>query len=177
MDAISSVGELHRAVDLLAAAESIEEISNTLRSFARRLVGADGMALILRDGDLCHYFDEDAIGPLWKGKRFPMAACISGWAMLRRMTVSIADIAVDRRIPYELYQDTFVRSMVMVPFGQDSSVGALGAYWANIRAATEEEVLMVQALAQAAGGALQRLRHSLPSRSSDSDASSSAASA
>jgi len=28
------------------------------------------------------YADEDAIGPLWKGQRFPMDHCISGWAMV-----------------------------------------------------------------------------------------------
>ena len=32
----------------------------------------------------CYYADEDAISPLWKGQRFPMSACISGWAMLNR---------------------------------------------------------------------------------------------
>ena len=31
----------------------------------------------LREG---RYADEDAIGKLWKGQRFPMSTCISGWA-------------------------------------------------------------------------------------------------
>ena len=105
----------------LGKAETIEEIARALRDDGRGAIGADGIALILRDGDLCHYFEEDAIGPLWKGQKFPMGACISGWAMLKRQTVCIADIRLDKRIPYDLYENTFVRSLVMAPVEMNSS--------------------------------------------------------
>ena len=48
----------------LGKAETIDEIARVLRDDGRGAIGADGIALILRDGDLCHYFEEDAIGPL-----------------------------------------------------------------------------------------------------------------
>src|ERR1700761_6027416 len=99
--------DLPGTIERLAASETFDDIAKVLRESARRLTGAHGVALILRDGDFCHYVDEDAIGPLWKGQRFPMAACISGWAMLKRQTVRIPDISVDRRIPRNLYEDTF----------------------------------------------------------------------
>ena len=38
---------------------------------------------------------EDAIEPLWKGQRFPLGQCISGWAMLNKRSVAIEDIYVD----------------------------------------------------------------------------------
>jgi hypothetical protein len=113
----------------LDKAGTIEEIAHILRDCGRELIGADGIALVLRDGDLCHYFEEDAIGPLWKGQKFPMGACISGWAMLKRQTVCIADIRMDKRIPYDLYENTFVRSLVMAPAEKNPPVAALGAYW------------------------------------------------
>ena len=65
----------------LNKAGTIEEIARVLRETGRSVIGADGIALILRDGDFCHYFEEDAIGPLWRGQKFPMAACVSGWAI------------------------------------------------------------------------------------------------
>jgi hypothetical protein len=55
-------------------AESVAYIELTLGETVRSLIGANGVALVLREGDFCHYVAEDAIGPPWKGKKFPMAA-------------------------------------------------------------------------------------------------------
>jgi GAF domain-containing protein len=149
--------ELSHTVERLRAAETINDVTQALRSYARRVTGAHGVALIVRDGDFCHYVDEDAIGPLWKGQRFPMAACISGWSMLKRQTVCISDITVDRRIPQNLYENTFVRSLVMTPAG-NPPVAALGAYWGHVYTAPPDEVSRVEALAQATGAAIKRIR-------------------
>jgi hypothetical protein len=137
---------------------TIEEIAHILRDCGRELIGADGIAPVLRDGDLCHYFEEDAIGPLWKGQKFPMGACISGWAMLKRQTVCIADIRMDKRIPYDLYENTFVRSLVMAPAEKNPPVAALGAYWSWAHVASADEVAAVEALAEAVGAAIVRVR-------------------
>jgi GAF domain-containing protein len=152
--------KLRDATERLGNAVTLEEIARTLRDCGRSVIGADGIALILRDGDLCHYFEEDAIGPLWKGQRFPMAACISGWSMLKRQTVCIADIRIDKRIPYNLYENTFVRSLVMAPVEKNPPVGALGAYWSRVYSASAPEIAAVEALAAATGAAILRLRDS-----------------
>jgi GAF domain-containing protein len=148
---------LRETTERLDKAGSIEEIARILRDSGRSVIGADGIALILRDGDLCHYVEEDAIGPLWKGQKFPMGACISGWAMLNRRTVCIADIRIDRRIPYDLYENTFVRSLVMAPV-ENNPVGALGAYWSWAHVASAQEFAAVEALAEAVGAAILRVR-------------------
>jgi hypothetical protein len=56
----------------ISMARGLEEIMTVVRQSARRLIGADGLAFILRDKNECYYVDEDAIQPLWKGQRFPM---------------------------------------------------------------------------------------------------------
>jgi GAF domain-containing protein len=149
---------LRDVTERLDMARTIEEITRTLRDCGRGVIGADGVALILRDGDFCHYFEEDAIGPLWKGQKFPMGACISGWAMLKRRTVCIADIRMDKRIPYDLYENTFVRSLVMAPAEKNPPVGAVGAYWSWAHVASAQEVAAVEALAEAVGAAILRVR-------------------
>jgi GAF domain-containing protein len=63
----------------------------------------------------CYYADEDAISPLWKGQRFPLSACISGWAIINRQSVVIEDIYADERIPHDAYRPTFVKSLAIVP--------------------------------------------------------------
>jgi GAF domain-containing protein len=149
---------LRDATRLLDKAQTIEEIGHILRDYGRGAIGADGIALILRDGDYCHYFEEDAIGPLSKGQKFPMGACISGWAMLKRQTVCIPDIRIDKRIPYDLYENTFVRSLVMAPAERNPPVGAPGAYWAWGHLASADETAAVETLAEAAGAAISRVR-------------------
>jgi GAF domain-containing protein len=151
--------KLRETAELLDKAGTVEEVARILRDHARSVIGADGIALISRDGDFCHYFEEDAVGPLWKGQKFPMGACISGWAMLKRQTVCIVDIRLDKRIPYDLYENTFVRSLVMAPAERNPPVGALGAYWSRAHVASAQEVTSVETLAEAAGAAIRRVRH------------------
>ena len=129
-----------------------------MRSAARRLTGADGATFVLRDEGECFYADEEAIAPLWKGKRFPFQSCISGWAMLNRKPAVIEDIYADARIPHDAYRPTFVRSLVMVPIRTMDPVGAIGIYWAQRHAATEQEVGLARALADSTAVALQNVR-------------------
>lgn len=140
----------------LASAETLEDVQEIVRTTARRLVAAHGATLVLRDGDCCYYADEDAISPLWKGQRFPITECISGWAMLHRQPAVIPDIGVDERIPQEAYRPTFVRSLVMVPIGVDAPIGAIGAYWAITRRAPGSDVALLAELADATAGVLAR---------------------
>src|SRR6201996_4597272 len=148
-------GDLLSVVESLARTSSTEEIIEVIRAKARRLIGCDGIALILRDEDLCHYIEEDAVGPLWKGHKFSMTECISGWSMIHRKTAVIADVSIDERIPFHLYRDTFVRSLLMAPIGVISPVGALGAYWSNVYEATEYEIETIETLARCTAIALE----------------------
>jgi two-component sensor histidine kinase len=149
---------LLEAVEKLAGAGAIDDVVATLRATARRLIGADGIAVILREGEQCWYVEEDAIGPLWKGQKFPLTSCISGWAMLHKQTVAIEDVALDDRIPKELYRDTFVRSLLMVPVRSNDPIGAVGAYWSEPYRPNDEQVLTLERLARATATAMENVR-------------------
>jgi two-component sensor histidine kinase len=151
-------GELLAAVENLARAGTTEDIIELIRSSARRLIGCDGIAMVLRDGDLCHYIEEDAVGPLWKGRRFALSECISGWAMLNKQTAVIPDIAKDDRIPLHLYRETFVQSLVMAPVGIEQPIAALGAYWSEVYQPSDYEIETVETLARATATALENAR-------------------
>ncbi|MBK5198236.1 MAG: DUF4118 domain-containing protein [Methyloceanibacter sp.] len=138
----------------LSVADSIEEIVSVVTQAARALLGADGITFVLRDGDLCYYFDEDAVSSLWKGKRFPMTACISGWCMLKAEAAVISDIYQDERIPQDAYRPTFVKSLAMVPVGREKPMAAIGAYWATTRQITERELKLLQTVANTAALAI-----------------------
>ncbi|HEX5378722.1 MAG TPA: HWE histidine kinase domain-containing protein [Phenylobacterium sp.] len=150
-DALFTLVEM---IEDLSSARTVDQVAAVVRSTARRIAGADGVAFILREEAQCFYMDEDAIAPLWKGQRFPLDACISGWAMLNRQTVVIPDIYKDSRVPHDVYRPTFVRSMVMTPVRPNDPIAAIGAYWAVERQPTEDEVTKLQIMARATAAAL-----------------------
>lgn len=149
---------LIETIEALASAGTVADIAVVVRSAARRISGADGVAFVLRDGEQCWYLDEDAIAPLWKGKRFPMETCISGWAMLNRKTAVIPDIYLDDRIPHDAYRPTFVKSLVMTPVRPADPVAAIGAYWADERQPTPGEIAKLEVIARATAAALESAR-------------------
>lgn len=149
---------LIQVVQDVSAAGRLERVQEIVRSAARELTCADGATFVLREGDQCYYADEDAIGPLWKGKRFPMRACVSGWAMLHRQSVSIPDIYEDPRIPITAYRPTFVKSLAMMPIQKSDPVGAIGVYWAQLHTPSDEELRLLEALANTTAVALENVQ-------------------
>lgn len=146
--------QLARVAAALGEATDLEDIQRIVSTGARDLAGADGAAFVLRDGDHCCYLDEDAIAPLWKGRRFPMEACISGWVMQEQQVAVIPDVLADDRIPQEIYRPTFVRSAAVVPIRPGSPVGAIAVYWGRLHEADAGEVDALRALAELAADAL-----------------------
>lgn len=149
---------LVEAVQELSLARDLDAIMEIVRRTARELTGADGASFVLRDGEFCYYADENAIAPLWKGQRFPLQTCISGWAMLHGQAAVIPDIYVDPRIPVDAYRPTFVKSLAMVPIRTEAPIGAIGNYWAKQRQPTADEVELLQALANTTAVAMENVQ-------------------
>jgi signal transduction histidine kinase len=154
----ASMRRLLRAVRDLAAATDVDQVAEVVRHAARELVDADGATFVLRDGDQCFYVEEDAIEPLWRGQRFPLHACVSGWAMEHDQAVVVPDVYADDRVPHEAYRPTFVHSLTMTPVRAGSPIGAIGTYWATEHASSAEEVDLLQALADSTAVALESAR-------------------
>ncbi len=149
---------LIQVVQELSLAREIPKIAEIVRVSARSLTGADGATFILREGEQVHYFDEDAIAPLWKGRRFPMESCISGWAILHREQVCIEDIYQDARVPHDAYLPTFVKSLAMTPVRKVQPLAAIGVYWAQRHRTNDTELSILQALADSTSIALENVR-------------------
>lgn len=148
---------LTQAFERLAQARDLRDITAIAAESARQISGAQGATFVLRDGDLCYYADEHSISPLWKGKRFPMVNCISGWSMIHQEAVLIPDIYQDNRIPHDAYRPTFVKSLCMVPIRIDNPIGAIGNYWSESYTPSEDEIKSLQILANSTAIALENL--------------------
>ncbi|MDX2028535.1 MAG: GAF domain-containing protein [Alphaproteobacteria bacterium] len=154
----AAMERLVRVVQLLSKSHTIESVTRVVRHAARELTGADGATFVLRDGDQCFYADEDAISPLWKGQRFPMEKCVSGWVMMNREVLFIEDIYKHPRVPHDVYRQTFVKSMIMVPIRHNDPLGAIGNYWATPHQVSLEELKVLQILADTTSLALENVR-------------------
>jgi two-component system CheB/CheR fusion protein len=95
---------------------------------------------------------------LWKGSRFPLEACISGWVMTQDLAVVIPDIYADARVPHDVYRPTFVKSLAMVPVRAPEPIAAIGAYWADEHQATEDELGAMTLLADSIALALRNVQ-------------------
>jgi diguanylate cyclase (GGDEF)-like protein len=157
---VNSFAEMDILLDVvqkLSLAKDLETVMFIVRKAARKLVAADGATFVLRENAQCYYADEDAIAPLWKGKRFPMNDCISGWVMEHGQHAVIEDIYIDPRIPVDAYRTTFVKSLAMLPIRSKSPIGAIGVYWAENYIPSEEQINLLKALADSSSIAMENI--------------------
>jgi diguanylate cyclase (GGDEF)-like protein len=155
---LQGMERLLTAVQELSLARQLSDVQRIVRTVARELTGCDGATFVLNDSNtFCYYADEDAIAPLWKGKRFPQEICISGWVMRNRKSTVIPDIYQDPRIPEAAYRPTFVKSLAMVPIRTMDPVGAIGNYWARVHQPSAVELRLLQALADSTSIAMENV--------------------
>lgn len=154
-DADTGLTTLIEMIEALSATRTINEVADVVRSAARRILGADGVAFVMRDKDQCWYVDEDAIGPLWKGKRFPMDQCVAGRAMKSGRVVICPDIYADPEVPHDAYRPTFVKSLVVAPVRPRDPIAAIGVYWARPYDPPPEVLRKLQVIARATASALE----------------------
>jgi hypothetical protein len=148
---------MSEALELLGRASSIEAALEVLRAHARAIGCADGVTVVRRDGAEVVYAGEDAIAPLWTGRRFPIEQCISGLAMIERRPIYVPDIYSDARVPHDLYRPTFVVGMAMFPLGIGEPLAALGVYWAKDNPAEPDALALLDTLARSANSTFERL--------------------
>jgi response regulator RpfG family c-di-GMP phosphodiesterase len=113
---------------------------------------------VIRSGDHCYFAEEDAIAPLWKGRRLPLRGCIAGLAILNQRPAAIEDIHSDERIPQEVYRPGPIKSVAVVPIRQHDPVGAITNYWTSRHRPTEDELGALQALADSTAIAMENVR-------------------
>lgn len=154
---LNAMRRLMKISQELFLARDLENMTAVVCRGARELMGADGATFTIREGDVCHYADEDAVAPLWRGKRFSMAACVSGWVMTQRQPAAIEDLYADRRIAAESSHPTFVKGLLMVPIRAVGPIGTIGIYWSRPYQATPEEIELLQTLAENTSVAMENV--------------------
>ena len=146
--------DLIAVIQELSLARSASEIHGVVCRAGRRLVQASGSNLVLVDGPVAHFVDEDGTGPGWKGRRIPLDSTVSGWCVREKRPVMIPDVRSDIRLPVAPYWSTRVASLLAVPVRSRAPIGALLSYRTVPNAASDAEIRLLQALADSASVAL-----------------------
>ncbi len=141
----------------LSSARTRDNIISIIKKSARNLLGADGITFVLKENDHCHYVEEDSIEPLWKGKKFPLTDCLSGWAMLNKQIAIVDDVTTDPRAPADVYVSTFIKSLVIVPVNMQDPIAAIGFYWGRRYRPTDQEIELISTLADATARAIENV--------------------
>ncbi len=154
-----SMDKLLKVVQELSASKDLKSMMDIVRHSVRLLTGSDGATFILRDGDMCYYAEENAIAPLWKGKKLPIDICLSGWVIKNRVPAVVEDIYNDSRTTIDPYKGTFVRSLAIVPIRTVDPIGAIGCYWAEKTQPTTEQIKTLQVIADTAAIAMDNINY------------------
>jgi len=149
---------LIEAVKSLSEARNLESIEKIITGYARELSNAEAATIAYREGDFSFYAEEDSIQPLWKNNKFPINECIGGWVMTNSKAAMIKDIYKDERIPLANFENTFVKSLIMLPVKTPEAIAAIGCYWGKNYEPTEIEVQLLQTLADSAGRPIENIR-------------------
>ncbi|MFW5757858.1 MAG: PAS domain S-box protein, partial [Bacteroidota bacterium] len=146
----SQLLQIINIINQISKAGNTELLQLIVAKAARKLVNAKGTTFVIRDEGFCHYVEENTDSKLWKGKKFPLEKCITGWVMLNKQPAIVEDIYQDERIPTELYEKTFVKSLAVFPANEKDPKFVIGCYWEKKYSPNEEEIRFMKTLAEAA---------------------------
>jgi two-component sensor histidine kinase len=143
----------------LAGARTVPVLAEQAAAAATALLGAQGAAFVVRDGDQCEYVGVNSIAPRWwKSQRFPLNDCVCGWTILNGRPAIVPDIFNDERVPGKYYQGAGIKSLLAVPVGGKSPLGAMPIYWSSPHQPSESEIAVASSLADAAATMVDNLR-------------------
>jgi len=133
----------------LAGVSSFVELCRQACNLAERLVGADRVGLVLRDGSNVSHGDST--------EPVPIEDCTAGWALLHDQTVVVADVGREERVPMRRVP-AVAKSFVMAPLRAIEPFAVLAVYWGRIGSATPRAVALVEAVAKLVAPAIHLAR-------------------
>jgi CheY-like chemotaxis protein len=142
---------LSDALQALCSARTRPEVIHIAAEFARAVCGIDGLALVLPHGEQSH----DALYSTHSGTHSSLIASVASWVFQNRRIAMVPDTEHDERTRGDASDDAFARSLVAVPFGMPVAA-VLVASWVEEHWSSAEELLVLEAIARAAGLALSR---------------------
>ena len=145
---------LSDAMEELCSARTQEEVVRISAELARKACNVDSISIVLTSGDQFHYAPGDRPDSISQSVRSKVIVRMSALAVETSQTAVVPDIHRDERTRSHTNGSTFARSLVVVPVGGRIPFAAITYAWAQERWPGATDVLVLEALARAAGLAL-----------------------
>ncbi|MGI5861049.1 MAG: PAS domain-containing protein [Myxococcales bacterium] len=149
---------LARVLRDLAATRSIEAVKTIVRKAARDLVNSEVAAFVLYENERCLCATDCALAQSEGRGVEALSKRSSAWVIRERRPLVVEDLDSDGRIPREASRDTAIKSLLMVPMNGGKLAGAIGSYWTSPHRASQEDIRILQALADSTSVAMENLR-------------------
>ncbi|GAB6094526.1 hypothetical protein JCM14469_07780 [Desulfatiferula olefinivorans] len=143
----SRLARLTRVVQDLSLIADEQSIGEIVGHAARELLDSDRSSCML-NGGACVSAPDESFDCVW----------ISDWVMTHGQAVDLGDISRDHPLTRGRDCPPDLTSLLVIPIGRPDAVGTLGAYWSSYHLPTREDRQILQALAEAALVALERIR-------------------
>ncbi|HEX2493579.1 MAG TPA: GAF domain-containing protein, partial [Steroidobacter sp.] len=154
----AAMRKLIDAAQELSLANNWGQAADIVRRAACELTGADGASFAVLDAEQACYVDDPVNASLSQGRRFPLTLCAAGSAMVQRRSVVIPDVRKEAETPLEDYRGTSAESIAVAPIRAPEPLGAIGVYWVQRHDCTPKELMLLQALANTAAAAIEKMR-------------------
>jgi diguanylate cyclase (GGDEF)-like protein/PAS domain S-box-containing protein len=150
--------ELGRLVDVvqdLSLARNAARIVEIIQKAGKSLLRADAAFLLLRNAAHWYYADDANVAAPGAQEGRSAGSFLAGLVMASGEKLSVADLGADARIPAALTSALRMKSALVVPIRPSDPVGAIGVYWAQRHLPGDDELRLLQALAEAAACACE----------------------
>ncbi len=154
---LSAIAEAQH--DLATTEAGADELMDRIAAMAQRLVGADGAAFELVEGEDMVYRAASGLAAGHVGLRLKLNASLSGQAAFAARTLRCDDSETDPRVDAAECRRIGLRSMIVTPLrGETGPVGVIKVMSARPGGFAAEDVASVELLAESVGTVLRRKR-------------------
>ncbi len=145
---------LSDAMEELCSARTLEDVVRISAVLAQKACNVDSISIVLTSGEQFHYAPGARPDAISQAVRSKVIVRMSALAVETSQTAVVPDIHRDERTRSHTNGSTFARSLVVVPVGGRTPFAAITYAWVQERWPAATDVLVLEALARAAGLAL-----------------------
>ncbi len=153
----NAMAHLVIVLQALSQVHDVSALARIVGDAGRDLMGSDGATFVLREGDHAFVVEQVGTEQTWKGKRFPLETTITGRAMLSQKPIVVEDVRAHPWIRTTAAGDT-LQSLAIVPIRRTAPIGAICLNWNHKHVASDEELAVLQALADITSVAWENVR-------------------
>ncbi len=143
----------------IIGAQNSFDLQHVIMNAAQKLTNSDGVAFVFKKNSFCNYIAESCNENILKGKKFNLESSICGWVVVNKTTIVIDDINKDNTVKQNEFRNTPIKSIIALPLGTESPIGAIVIYWKEKNVAGSMNLNQLQLLTKSSFNAYEKIKN------------------